>query len=112
METALSNLASEGLQSDTRFAGALIRTRIAKGYGALRIRQELRLHGIIGDDPPELREIDWSELILRVHARKFGNEPPESLSERRTRERYLYRRGFGYDEIAHLFRRLGATATG
>lgn len=95
-----------GLQSDTRFAVALARDRVARGYGAVRIAQELRERGLARVDVADLLDTDWDSQIDRVHARKFGAGLPDSLKERATRERYLLRRGFSGDEIRRLFRRL------
>ncbi|MBU1629126.1 MAG: recombination regulator RecX, partial [Gammaproteobacteria bacterium] len=41
IETTLSFLASNGWQSDERFVEALVRERIARGYGPLKILNEL-----------------------------------------------------------------------
>lgn len=102
----LADLAEEGLQSDARYAEVFTRSRIGKGYGAYRIRQELRQRGIEGEDAPDLAEMDWDGLIGQVYAKKYGETLPESLPERAARERFLERRGFGRDDIRRLFRRL------
>src|SRR5689334_5576587 len=46
VETVVRQLANRRLISDVRFAGALVRTRSARGYGPVRIRAELRRQGI------------------------------------------------------------------
>jgi regulatory protein len=94
------------LQSDARFAEVFIRSRADKGYGAYRIRQELRQRGIEGEDAGDLKDMDWDGRIERVYAKKYGRTVPESLPERAARERFLERRGFGRDQIRRLFRRL------
>ena len=99
-------MAREGLQSDARFAEVFTRSRAGKGYGAYRIRQELRQRGIGGEDAPDLKAMDWDRLIGQVYARKYGDTLPESLPERAKREHFLERRGFGRDDIRRLFRRL------
>lgn len=106
VDAVIAELAREGLQSDVRFAEVFVRSRQSKGYGTLRIRQELRQRGIQGEDQPDLRQMDWDGLIEQVYAKKFGDTVPESLPERAARERFLERKGFGRDQIRRLFRRL------
>lgn len=106
IDEVIAGLRERGLQSDARYAAALARDRVARGYGSLRIAQELRQRGLARNDAAELAETDWDGLIDRVHARKFGASPPDSLRERAARERFLLRRGFSGDEIRRLFRRL------
>lgn len=103
----LDELTSEGLQSDDRFADALTRSRAGKGYGPHRIRQELRQRGLDGDEGEELGQVDWDELIIRTHAKKFGEGAvPGTPRERARVERFLMGRGFSGDQIRQLFRRL------
>ena len=42
----MQRLADEGLQSDVRFAEAFVRSRILRGHGLTRIRQDIRQKGI------------------------------------------------------------------
>ncbi len=97
---------ARGLQSDARYAEVFIRSRIARGYGAARIRQELLFRGIDREVIDASLDGDADGQIERVYARKFGAGVPASLEERRVRERFLLRRGFSGDQIRHLFRRL------
>jgi regulatory protein len=106
VDQAIADLDHEGLQSDARFAEVLARSRVEKGYGACRIRRELRQRGIESEDVPDLREMDWDGLIGKVYAKKFGNTLPDSLPELAARERFLVRRGFERDQVRRLFRRL------
>ena len=106
VEAVLADLASEGLQSDTRFAEALVRSRAGKGYGVHRIRQELRQRGIGEDEGPDGWDVDWDDLIGQVYARKYRDETYPSIQERAARERFLMRRGFTGDQIRRLFKRL------
>ena len=106
VRAVIADLRDRGLQSDARFAEVFTRSRLAKGYGAQRIRQELRQRGIVESDTADLTPTDWDDQISRVHARKFGETLPESLPAMGVRERYLLRRGFSGEQIRRLFRRL------
>ena len=60
--SAVAKLAEAAWQDDTRFAGSLIRTRAAAGYGPIRIGAELATHGLGREAIAaalEGVEIDW-----------------------------------------------------
>ncbi len=106
VDQAIAETARQGLQSDARYAEVLARSRVGKGYGVERIRQELRQRGVDREDQPDLGEWDWDALIGQAYAKKYGDSLPGSLPEQAARERFLLRRGFGHDAIRRLFRRL------
>ena len=102
----IADLSARGLQSDSRYAEIYSRSRLSRGYGPLRIRQELRQRGI---DAGLLVDLDLAvadDTLEKTHERKFGTRPPESTEERSERERFLLRRGFSGDQIRRLFRKL------
>jgi regulatory protein len=106
VDQAVAEAAREGVQSDARYAEALARGRIGKGYGVERVRRELRRRGIAREAEPDYGEWDWDGLLAKVYSKKYGDLPPASASERAARERFLLYRGFGRDQIRRLFRRL------
>lgn len=101
-DSAVAHATAEGWQSNPRYAGMLVRTRIAGGYGPVRIEAELEVAGVPGD---EIRaaldgaDVDWSALAAEVHARKFG-APPRTSAERARQYRYLQGRGFDGSQIS------------
>lgn len=102
----IAELSARGLQSDSRYAEIYSRSRQSRGYGPLRIRQELRQRGIDAGLLVDLDPADADDTLENTHERKFGTRPPESIEERAQRERYLLRRGFSGDQIRRLFRKL------
>ena len=89
-----------GVVNDERFAGLVVRHYAAKGYGVRRIRSELYRRGIpreLWDDAlQELPEQDAQiDTLLR---RRLRSDTPDRDELRRASD-YLYRRGFGRDEI-------------
>lgn len=98
---------ADGLQSDGRFVETFVRSRVAKGYGVNRIRQELRLRGV-GEEGAEdcLRAYDWDALIEGVYAKKYRGGSPQSPKEFASRVRFLSQRGFAQNQIQALFKRL------
>ena len=96
-EAALDRLADAHYQDDDRFAGMLLRNRAAQGYGPLRIRMELRAHGL--DDAAirgllEAAETDWNRNALAQLRRHYGAAAPADHAERAKRAQFLLRRGF------------------
>lgn len=102
VQSVIAALMSEGLQSDVRFGEAYWRQRSGRGYGPIRIRQELRQRGLsdqlIAQSESEC-EIDWYELLVRTAQRKFGDQPAVELKEKARRQRFLMYRGFSPEMI-------------
>lgn len=94
----LDQLITEGWLSDVRFTTMYIRSRAARGFGPLRIRQGLLQRGItkelIETAFYELSDIDWQELAEKVCRKKFGANPPQTLIDQVKQKRFLYYRGF------------------
>lgn len=105
-DSAVAHAASEGWQSNPRYAEMLVRTRIAGGYGPVRIEAELEVAGLPGEEIRAALEdaaVDWDTLAAEVHARKFG-APPRSSAERAKHYRYLQGRGFDSGQIARALK--------
>ena len=98
IEAVLDELRAGGWQSDARFAEQYAAARGGRGYGPLRIREELRLRGVgeevragsVDDQDPA-----WQDRARRALRRRFGESPPAGHEERAGRMRFLIRRGYG-----------------
>lgn len=95
-------LVDENLLSAQRYAESMVRARIAKGIGPLRIRSELsRMQvddSIIAQALAEA-EADWFELAVAVRRKRFGDDAPTDYKQRTKQMRFLQRRGFDFDCI-------------
>jgi regulatory protein len=99
------------LQSDQRYAGALIRTRVRQGYGPERIRYELQQKYIERDVIAAVmaeESIDWVGCASMVLRKKYKYSGSVDLSlytirERQKQKQFLHYRGFSHDIIAHIF---------
>ena len=105
LEELLGRLAAANLQSDERFAESFLRSRVERGQGPLRIREELRQRGV--DDATaaaalEAAAVDWGELLRAVHRKRFGSAPPADRREFAQRARFLAQRGFAAEAIRNL----------
>jgi|TARA_B100000315_G_scaffold224012_1_gene229238 regulatory protein len=104
VDEAVGQLAEMDIQSDERFAEAMVRRRVDRGFGPMYVRAELRECGI-GDDAIDavlMRSGEfWLEVASSAREKKFG-----SLEEAdwNVQARFLARRGFPADLI---YRALG-----
>ena len=98
----LESLEHDGLQSDERYAQALLQSHVRRGKGPVRIRAELRARGV-GDEIIEaaLREgeASWADHARRARSKRFGEALPETRDERARQARFLEQRGFSAEHI-------------
>jgi regulatory protein len=101
----VATLAAEGLVSDERFVEALVSARRQRGYGPLRIRQEMKDKGVAEElidrwvDPGDR---DWIAQLQRVRVKKFGTMIPREYAERARQARFLQHRGFAAEQIRRV----------
>ncbi|WP_242524047.1 regulatory protein RecX [Microbulbifer salipaludis] len=118
-DAVLLRLQELNYQSDQRFAEVFCRSRVQRGQGPIRIRQELQLRGIHSALAQAVMEqlqegVDWFELALEQLQRKFRRPISPSLDrqqqakERARRQRYLAYRGFPSDAIQYAIAELDA----
>lgn len=106
IEKVLSHLSEQQLLDDQRVLALYLRGYIRKGYGPLRIKQELRQKGFLSsliDSQFENIEVDWFELATEVRHKKFGEDIPQDFKEKGKQIRYLQYRGFSGDMIFEQF---------
>jgi regulatory protein len=86
---AIDRLGEQQYQDDDRFGEVLLRSRIAQGYGPMRLRMELKTHGL---SDARIRELlNDAEVQLR---RRYGSVGVADPAERAKRAQFLLRRGF------------------
>lgn len=110
-DSVIADLAEQNLQSESRYAEARARYRVSKGYGANRIRMELRGKGIedaLIVSALEPFDDDWYALAVEWAQRKHRGELDEKARAR------LYRggmnRGFTHDQIMRAIDHLRSEA--
>jgi len=102
IENLLDELAAQNFQSDTRFAEAYVSMRKQKGYGPIRIQQELHEKGISDEITSQFlntHDENWQMLAEQVRIKKFGQDPPETFEEKAKQMRFLQYRGFTHDQF-------------
>jgi regulatory protein len=104
LDEQLSRLTEQNLQSDMRFAESYIRQRIERGYGPVRLREELRERGVSRTDIARLMaevEIDWRAHAMQVMQNKYGGLPSRDIKEEARRARFMQHRGFTAEHYQH-----------
>jgi regulatory protein len=107
VETALEELCTGGLLSDARMAEVYVAERLSKGFGPLRVRQELYERGVadeLADPLLDLPAHEWIARMTKVAAKKFGPHHPVDAKGRARCARFLEYRGFPADLIARFLR--------
>lgn len=102
VEQTLDDLTDERLLDDERYAEAYVRLRAEKGFGPVRIAQELKERGVSADVVSAYvrdGEQDWFALALAAYDKKYADRPIGDYNERAKRARFLGTRGFGFDTI-------------
>lgn len=104
----VDDLRGRGLQSDARFTESYVHSRLGRGYGPMRIRQELAERGIdddLADEQLTRPTQEWLSLAAEVRARKFGEQGPDDRDAWNRQARFLARRGFPSDVIYRVLGR-------
>ncbi|NIJ69641.1 recombination regulator RecX [Xanthomonas sp. 60] len=106
-QAAVDKLTSEGWQDDERFAEFLVRNRANSGYGPRHIQAELGTHGLDSEAisaAMDSYEGDFLDNARDLVRRRFGEEGPQDLPQRRKAADLLARRGFDGDMIRRATR--------
>ncbi|VAW88325.1 Regulatory protein RecX [hydrothermal vent metagenome] len=107
VDEALAKLVDDGLLSDARYAESYVRFRMNKGFGPVRIREELRLRGVASELVGEyvnFQDRCWSETARNAWQKRFGGEFPEDMKARAKQLQFLQYRGFTSDQTKHIFK--------
>jgi len=109
IEEVLDELRAQGYQSDQRFTEEYVRSRVGRGYGPIRIRQDLQQRGL--DDELIDAELTcpaarWIELANVVRGKRFSGEIPVDRDAWNAQARFLARRGFPADLIYRVLGQL------
>ena len=104
-------LIQDGLQSDERYAESYVHMRRKRGYGPLKIKQELQQRGVSSDLVDVFVEFNdkiWLDTACQAYEKKFGGKLLDTANERAKRMRFLQSRGFTGDIIQKTFSTFGS----
>ena len=104
LNAEIKKIEEEGLIDNQRFAEQYIHSRSGKGYGPLRIKQELKKRGVNENiSQPLLNNIDWTSLAIEVLEKKVNHEFPEETKLVLKLKKFLNYRGFDFSQIEQAF---------
>jgi regulatory protein len=106
VDDAIADLATRDLVSDERFAEAFTNSRVRRGQGPVRIRQELRQRGVEAAVIHRCLDTlapDWADVAGATRLKKFGAAPPADYKEKARQMRFLQYRGFTTEQINSAF---------
>lgn len=90
-----------GLINDSEYAGSVVRHYAAKGYGASRIKQELRRHGVPRETWEEaMLQMPEQDAYLERFIRTRLTDPGDRAQVKKVSDA-LFRRGYSWDQIKH-----------
>lgn len=104
-DAAITRLCEQGLQSDARFAEAYTTMRAKRGFGSVRIKQELQQRGVDAQtlvDAMAAANIDWWSAAQTAYSKKFGSDKATDRETRAKQQRFLQYRGFALDIIQDI----------
>ncbi|MDQ7015920.1 MAG: regulatory protein RecX [Gammaproteobacteria bacterium] len=108
IEPVLQRLVDENLQSEARFCEVFVRSRAERGYGPLRIRNELQQRGVTSELIAEqlaLYEFEWFDILQRLLKKRLAHGAELDRKGVAKQQRYLLGRGFCAEEVRKVLKR-------
>lgn len=102
----MTKFAEKDIQSDYRYAEAVVRGAYRKGKGPVFIERSLKEHNIDYNLVKELtadESFDWFELAKAVRLKRFGEHLPDDWADKQKQMRFLQYRGFAQEQIKYAF---------
>ena len=102
IEPVVEFLLEEDYLSNERFADAIFRYRVGRGYGWRYIKHQLQQKGVgseIFNSLNKNQEIDWYLQAELAYNKRFGGKAIKDQQDKAKRMRFLQYRGFSTDEI-------------
>ena len=92
----LEALRAEKLLDDRRYTENFVAYHAARGQGPLRVRADLRRHGLEGTLVEECLDAfpDWIVHLRQARQKKFGAQVPSTYADKQRQVRFLGYRGF------------------
>jgi regulatory protein len=97
----LEALRDEKLLDDRRYLENFVAYHAARGQGPLRIRLDLRRHGLQGTLVEEYLDSfpEWIAQLEKARVKKFGAQLPQDYAGKQRQARFLGYRGFTSAQI-------------
>jgi len=106
VDDTIAQFAKKDIQSDVRYAEAVVRGAYRKGKGPVFIERTLHNHDIDFQLVRALTKddsFDWFESSKAVRVKRFGDELPDDWTYKQKQMRFLQYRGFTQEQIKYAF---------
>lgn len=106
VDEALTTLVDEGLLSNARYTENYVRFRMNRGFGPVRIREELRQRGVAEGLVNEQLSLQqgWFTVAREAWHKRFCGKLPGDIKEHARQVRFLQYRGFTTEQIKQIFK--------
>ena len=107
VDNELARLTDENLQSDARFAESFVFERSNRGYGLMRVQQEMREKGLSDWEinvAVKNAKIDWAAIAQDVYSKKYGGIAAVDLNDKAKRVRFMQYRGFDREDYQRFLK--------
>jgi len=107
IEPVLQLLVEKNLQSEARFCEVFVRSRAERGYGPLRIRNELQQRGVAAEligEQLAVYEFEWDEHLQRLLEKRLSHVIQLDRKGLAKQHRYLLGRGFSAEQIRKVLK--------
>ena len=101
----LDKLETDKLLSDERFSEAYVRMRSRRGFGPVRIQQELLERGVNAELITKAliaAQLDWYALVSQTYQKKYGQQCTTDYAIRAKQARFLTYRGFSHEQVRYV----------
>jgi len=102
---SITRLIENNLLSEERFTESYINMRKRRGYGPLRIAQELSQRGVTEEGFAvylDRNNPQWRRVMKEQYIKKYGQQLAMEYTEKARRAKYLQSRGFPLDWVFKL----------
>ena len=104
LQQAIDDLVEDGLLSDERFAESYFQSRKNKGFGPLRIKNELSQRGIKESIFDSIqKDTDWTACALEALKKKTNGKDLMETKEILKLKKFLNYRGYEFQDIDKAF---------
>ena len=103
--TSLEKLQANNLQCDQRYTEAYVRSRVIRGFGSIKIANELYQRHVseaIATDVLDEYQGQWLSIAEDLYQKKYRQTRVENYNEWTKRARFLQSRGFTSDQIRKI----------
>ena len=105
LEPILDQLEEANYLSNARYAESFVRSRIIKGQGENKIRQQLLQRGVslsLANQTISEAEVNWWDLAEQQRIKRFGEGYPNTLKDTLKQIRFLTMRGFPVNIVREI----------